>query len=307
MTILITGSEGLIGRYLAARLEAEGSHIRRFDIARSPVEDVRNRRAIRRALEGVSGVILLAAVSRVIWAEQDPLRCTGTNVNALEHVLQSCLEQKVPPWVLFASSREVYGDADTFPVGEDAPFKPVNIYARSKVRGEELVRASRKAGLRANICRLSSVYGCPLDHADRVAMAFAGAASAGGRIRLEGSGNIFDFTSVHDVARGLALLVKATAHGEDFPPLHFVSGKGTTLAELARVACSHALNAITVEEAPPRDFDVSRFIGDPARTLALLGWKAETDIHQGLPALIKDLRARRDGILVADARKSCVA
>lgn len=304
MTILVTGSEGLIGRYLTQALEETGHDVRRFDIARSPAEDVRNAPAVGKAIHGVSGVVILAAVSRVIWAERDPARCTAINVDALGSIIRLCLEAKNRPWILFASSREVYGNAKQFPVAEDAPLSPINLYARSKVKGEAMIGAAREAGLTANICRLSSVYGCPLDHRDRVAMAFAQAASFGGTIRLEGADNVLDFTSVLDVARGLALQISATARGEKLPPIHFVSGEGTTLADLAGIACRNARNIVSLEETAPRSFDVPRFIGDPSRARALLGWKAGTGIQEGLPALIDDICAMQSAQISAFAQRS---
>jgi nucleoside-diphosphate-sugar epimerase len=162
----------------------------------------------------------------------------------------------------------------------------VNTYARSKVRGEELAQEAADAGLLVNTCRLSSVYGCPLDHKDRVAMAFAGAAALGGTIVLEGVSNTFDFTDVRDVAKGVELLVQATMAGERMPPIHFVSGKGTTLIDLAEMAQAHALTTVTMREAPPRDFDVAHFVGDPARAKSLLGWSAEIEIEDGMRRLI---------------------
>jgi len=307
MTVLVTGSEGLIGRYLTQALVESGQEVRRFDIARSPAEDVRHAAALRKAIHGASGVVILAAVSRVIWAERDPARCTATNVEALGTIIRLCLAEKSRPWIVFASSREVYGNAEQFPVAEDAPYRPVNHYARSKVKGEAMIAGAREAGLTANICRLSSVYGCPLDHRDRVAMAFAQAASFGGTIRLEGTDNVLDFTSVRDVTRGLVSHVNATAQGERLPPIHFVSGEGTTLTELAGIACRNARNIVSLEEAAPRSFDVPRFVGNPSRAKALLGWQAETGIREGLPILINDICAMQSAQISAFAQRSRLA
>jgi len=307
MTILVTGSEGLIGRYLTQALVDSGHEIRRFDLVRSPAEDVRNPSALKKAIHGVSGVVILAAVSRVIWAQRDPARCTATNVDALGTIIRLCLEAKNRPWMLFASSREVYGNAEQFPVAEDAPLSPINLYAHSKVKGEAMIGEARAAGLTANICRLSSVYGCPLDHRDRVAMAFAQAASFGGTIRLEGADNMLDFTSVRDVTRGLALHISATAQGESLPPIHFVSGEGTTLADLAGIACRNARNIVSLEETAPRRFDVPRFVGDPSRAKALLGWSAGTGIREGLPVLIDDICAMQSAQISAFAQRSRLA
>lgn len=287
--ILVTGSEGLIGRQVCSILAAAGIDYRPFDIRRSPAEDVRTTRDIASALNGARGVIHLAAVSRVIWGERDPELCEAVNVRALQNLLHACVEGS-RPWFIFASSREVYGQASILPVNEDAPKQPMNHYARSKQLGELLVEAATAAGLRANVCRLSSVYGCPHDHVDRVAMAFA-RASAGqsDRISIEGAGNTFDFTSVRDVADGLWRLVQATDGGEQLPPIHFVSGRGTTLQELAQMAAQAAVRDFVIEEARPRSFDVSQFIGDPARARSLLGWTATADLRTEFERLVRNL------------------
>lgn len=286
--ILVTGAEGLIGRRLCARLRAEGLEVRAFDLKRSPDEDICNRASLAAALEDVEGVIHLAAVSRVAWGERDPARCQATNVEALNALVELSLGG-ARPWLIFASSREVYGHPGRLPVAEDHPLQPVNTYARSKRDGERIVEAASAAGLVANICRFSNVYGCPLDHADRVVMAFAAAAARGGVMSVEGSDNIFDFTAVNDAVDGLWRLVRATRQGERLPPVHFVSGQGTTLGELAQIAAARALGEVAIRESPARNYDVSKFVGDPARAQALLGWTAQADLGDEISNLIAAL------------------
>jgi nucleoside-diphosphate-sugar epimerase len=288
--ILVTGAEGLIGRHICAVMKAAGVDYRPFDIRRSSFEDVRNSEAVTAALKGVRGIIHLAAVSRVAWGERDPGLCEAVNVRALQGLLGACLEGH-RPWVVFASSREVYGQPHSMPVREDAPRQAMNHYARSKHRGELLVEAAAQAGLRANICRFSSVYGCPHDHVDRVAMAFAlAAAGRSDRIFIEGAGNTFDFTSVREVADGLWRLVQATDSGESLPPIHLVSGRGTTLGELAQMAADAAVRDFVMQDAAPRSYDVSRFIGDPSRAFSLIGWAARSDLKVEFARLVDDLR-----------------
>jgi UDP-glucose 4-epimerase len=291
--ILVTGASGLIGRYLCTRLEREGVPVRRFDLRNGPAQDVRDRDGLAAALQGVTGVVHLAAISRVLWAEQDPALCTATNVEALEALVGLCLECRPRPWLIFASSREVYGNPARLPVHEDDPLLPINVYGRSKRDGERLVQAGLHAGLVANICRFSNVYGCPHDHADRVVMAFAAAAAHGGVISLEGGDSTFDFTCVEDVVEGLWRLIQASAAGERLPPVHFVSGIGTTLRELASMAVARARGPIRIDETPTDDFRVSGFVGDPARARALLGWTAQGDLGQELSRLIGTLASAR--------------
>ena len=124
MNVLVTGSEGLIGREVCRSLAARGHNVRRFDISRSSLEDVRRSDQLSVAVNNVDGVVHLAAVSRVVWGERNPDLCVATNVVALKELLDACLNQRRRPWVVFASSREVYGSSDRLPVHEDARLQP---------------------------------------------------------------------------------------------------------------------------------------------------------------------------------------
>ena len=198
------------------------------------------------------------------------------------------------PWVIFVSSREVYGNADRLPVAEDAPLRPLNVYARSKEAGELLAAEARVAGLHVNICRLSNVYGSLLDHPDRVIPAFAATAARGGRMRVEGSDNLFDFTSIVDIGKAMTALIDATMQGEELPPIHFTTGVGTSLGQLAELARQHARAPVEIVEAPKRDYDAVRFVGSPDRAQQLLGWRAETALESGVVDLIDQFSGERN-------------
>lgn len=210
------------------------------------------------------------------------------NVGALESLIGLMRGSAAQPWLIFASSREVYGEQAELPVREDAPLAPLNTYARTKVAGENLVKKAAEAGMRTQTVRFSNVYGSTADHEDRVVPAFARTAANGGEIRVDGSANMFDFTHVDDAAEGLALAIAAMSAGENLPALHFLTGKGTTLGELAAMAQLDARNPVSLREAPPRQFDVARFVGDPGRTRNLLGWEAQIPIDCGITRLIDD-------------------
>lgn len=287
--LLITGSSGLVGRALTRALTARGHTPVGFDRVEGP--DVRDLAAVRAAVRPVDGVVHLAAVSRVLWGEQDPEACLATNVGGTRHVLQAAAEAPARPFVLLASSREVYGHPEALPVAEDAPLRPVNVYGRSKVEGERLVQAARDAGHPAAVVRLSNVYGDPVDHLDRVVPAFVRGALAGETLRVDGSGHTFDFTWLPDVVDGLCRLVERLLDRERPEPVHLVSGEATTLGALAALAIAAAGRG-AVREAPPRDFDVARFVGDPRRAARLLGWRATVGIGEGVSRLSAALRVR---------------
>jgi len=157
--ILVTGSSGLIGTAIRSLLASKGIETVCLDLKAQGAScgDICNKEDVRRLMAGVDGVIHLAAVSRVVWGQKNPELCWETNVTGVQNVLDAAREASSRPWVISASSREVYGEAEHLPVSEDMPLRPVNIYGRSKAEGERLVAEAAKAGMRASPLRLSNV------------------------------------------------------------------------------------------------------------------------------------------------------
>ncbi|MXY40221.1 MAG: NAD(P)-dependent oxidoreductase [Rhodospirillaceae bacterium] len=297
--ILVTGSEGLVGRALSATLEERGNKVVGLDLRGSGSEcgDVRDPGRMCEAVSGCGGIVHLAAVSRVVWAERAPDVCRDTNIGGLRCVLEAACEQPAQPWVLFASSREVYGQPQRLPATEAAPLSPVNTYGRSKAEGERLMEEARDGGLRTATVRLSNVYGSVLDHPDRVVPAFAQAAVEGSAIRMDGAECAFDFTHIDDTVRGMVAVMDLLDAGETLPPIHLLTGEPTALRELAAMATACAGKRLPIVEAPPRPFDVSRFHGDPSRARELLGWEPRVGLRDGFGRLVRDLRARSGAIM----------
>jgi nucleoside-diphosphate-sugar epimerase len=288
--VLVTGSEGLIGKPLCVALRAAGHRVAGFDLraAGAAHGDVRNPASLRRALASCDGVIHLAAVSRVLLAEERPEECAATNVGGVANLLAAAQAQPQPPWVIFASSREIYGNPDVLPADEDSPPRPINRYAESKLAGERLVSEAAAAGLRAMIARFSNVYGCATDYPDRVVPAFALAAARGGCLHVRGAEQCLDFTHIDDLVRGLVRLVEVFGvSGVDVPTLHFVTGRGTSLGELAALSASLSGATCEVVHEPPTGLHVGHFIGCGARALEHLGWTPRVRIEDGLRRLIE--------------------
>jgi len=293
--ILITGSSGLVVDVI------------RFDILASAegYGDITAAGHVRRAIKSCDGVIHLGAVSRVIAGERDPEKCWSVNVGGLQNLLDALVKRSgtasLRPWLIFASSREVYGRPDHLPADEDTPLCPVNIYGRSKVAGEQMVEAAARTGLRAAIVRLSNVYGSAGDHVDRVIPAFVRAAIAGAPLQVEGADQTFDFTHIDDVSRGIVKLAAMLADGASPPaPIHFVTGTPVTLGQLAAITVSLAQSSSPIRHAPPRDFDVAQFYGSPGRALSVLDWVPEIALEQGLARLIHDIRGMQNTIIGGD-------
>jgi nucleoside-diphosphate-sugar epimerase len=290
--ILMTGHRGLVGRHLTPLLESKGYSVQGYDLADGS-GDIRNTEQLERAIKNAVGIIHLAAVSRVIWGEQDPELCWSTNALASERMLMVAANTTRKPWVLVASSREVYGDKNIFPVRDTAVVKPMNVYGHAKAYMEEKALQVRIAGVNTAIIRLANVYGCTQDHADRVLPAFCFNAANLQDLRVDGSDHLFDFTHISDTALGLTLVVEQLEHNErNLPPTHLLPGIGTTLGDAAAIAIKAAGSHSKIIEAPPRHYDVSSFIGDPTQAKELFGWQATISPKQGIEQLVEAFKQK---------------
>src|SRR4029077_13273970 len=114
----------------------------------------------------------------------------NTNVAGTFNLLQAAKSNGVRR-VVFASSREVYGDPRQLPVPETAPIKPKNSYGASKAAGEAYCGAFGREDLEIAVLRLANVYG-PGD-AGRVLPLFMGSALQDLPLVLYGGQQILDF------------------------------------------------------------------------------------------------------------------
>ncbi len=287
--ILITGSAGLIGKSITCLLSKHGYQCIGFDLESSDPCDIRDYPKLNAMAQTCDGIIHLAAVSRVVWGYKNPELCRDVNIRGTQNVLEAAIHSPRKPWVLFTSSREVYGQQTHFPVKESAPLLPMNSYANSKVQGEKLVDQYREGGLRAAIVRLSNVYGRTDDHKDRVIPAFCQGSLANEALRVEGVNHVFDFTYIDDVIVGLfEVIKKLEKNSVDFSPLQLTSGVGTTLLEAAKICIEYAGNKNSYIEAPSRSYDVNKFYGDPTKAKNILNWEARISLRDGVKKLMED-------------------
>lgn len=297
MKILITGSEGLIGTAICERLKNLNINIVRFD-KKFPLKhpyygNLLDRDKLEATITDCEGIIHLAAVSRVIWAEQDPELCWKTNYEGTLSIIESALVSPKKPWILYASSREVYGNPPVLPATEESPYNPINIYGKSKIEAEKAILEAREKGLNTAIVRFSNVYGSLHDHHDRVIPAFCKAAALGYPIRVDGYSHTFDFTYIDDVAEGtLKIVLLLCENRENLPPFHLTTGRETSLREAAELANKVGKKQSKIIEAPPRDYDVPNFYGDSTRTRAILGWVPKIAIEEGIERLTKLFQAK---------------
>jgi len=285
--ILVTGSEGLIGKHIKPELLRLGYELISYDLKSG--NDICDTKKLEPYISQCHGIIHLAAVSRVVWGENDPDLCWKTNAVASKNLIDMALLQEHKPWVLVTSSREVYGEPQHLPVSDTDPVDPINIYGRSKVAMEEAAFNARELGLTIAIARLANVYGSTDDHHDRVLPAFCKAAVLGKPLRIDGFKNTFDFTHISDTISGLIKMVKKLDAGiSSLPPIHLLPGVPTTLEEAALMAIKSANSNSIILEAPSRSYDVSRFYGEAKNALMYLNWQAKILPEQGIEMLVNE-------------------
>ena len=164
MNVLVTGSEGRIGRQATDRLLNGGHAVRGFDMheptgRRDDHEvvtgDLRDPDTVDRALRGMDAVIHLAAM--MSWQPQDAGKLFAANVDGTFNLLQAAGRNPVAHFV-FASSGEVYPElAPAYqPIDEDHPTRPTSTYGLTKLIGEEMVKHyGRSTGRSFTITRFS--------------------------------------------------------------------------------------------------------------------------------------------------------
>ncbi|MBP6951210.1 MAG: NAD(P)-dependent oxidoreductase [Alphaproteobacteria bacterium] len=292
MKILITGSEGLIGTAIFERLKKlniDTIHFdKKFPLKHPYYGDILNKDKLEAAVADCDGIVHLAAVSRVIWGEKNPELCWKTNYEGTCSVVESALLSPKKPWILYASSREVYGKPPVLPAIEETPYNAINIYGESKIEAEKAILGAREKGLQTAIVRYSNVYGSLNDHHDRVIPAFCKAAATGSPIRVDGFSNTFDFTYIDDVVEGTLKIVSLLCEGKNpLPPFHLTTGQETSLREAAELANQIGKKQSEIIEAPSRQYDVPNFCGDSTKTRNILGWNPKVGIEEGIERLTK--------------------
>jgi len=303
MKVLITGGNGFIGSHLAEKLIDQGDEVVLFDNVfngnskgikcRKITADIRDYAAVRGAVNGIDAVIHFAAVSRVAWGQERPRECIETNSVGTANVLEAVREAGNSAYVFLGSSREVYGEPESLPVNETHTKNPISIYGISKLSGEKLAVSYRKYfKTKIVIFRFSNVYGSQRDLPERVVPNFVISAIRNNPLKINGGTQVLDFTFLGDTIDGIirALKDREKIEGGDF---HFVTGRGTSVKELADMVLKASGSSSVVEVKGDKSFDVRKFVGDYSKAKAVLGWIPKTSLEEGLKKTIAAYRKAR--------------
>ena len=153
MKVLITGAAGQLGTDVVAELRRRVAECLAADIADFDITD-KNAVSEFFDLHKPSCVIHCAAYTAVDKAEDEPELCMLVNASGTENIAIACRE--IGSEMIYISTDYVFGGDGEMPYEIDAPKKPLSVYGKSKLAGED---ALLKHLDRYYIVRISWVFG----------------------------------------------------------------------------------------------------------------------------------------------------
>lgn len=295
MRILLTGSGGFIGQSLGKFLEEIGAEVIPYDTRDDVQNSVLDFSRLSSSMRGLDGVVHLAAMSQPKATYENPRDCVNINIGGTANVLAAVRENKKEnyPWVVFLSSREVFGEPAALPITEKTPLNPKTLYGLTKVAGESLCRIfSENYGLKTRIIRLTSVYSGKNDRLDRVIPKFIIQAAKNKPLLLHGTGEeTFDFTYIQDVVRGIGAVVKEVAQSQKLHDDFILScGQPVFLKDLAKIIIEETGSQSEIKyEIVPR-FSTTKCYADCRKAKEILGFNPKIAIREGIKLVIQEFR-----------------
>lgn len=316
MQTMVTGAAGFIGSTLVDRLLVEGHRVRGIDSFVPFYAEATKRQNLTSAsvhrnfelveadlrtadpaplLEGVDTVFHLAAQGgvRSSWGDgfADYL---SLNALATQRLLEAARAEGVARLV-YASSSSVYGEAEQYPMHEDALPAPRSPYGVTKLAGEHLCRLyAAEHGVPTVSLRYFTVYG-PRQRPDMAIHRLIEHGLAGTPFPLFGDGHQRrEFTAVDDVVA--ATMAAATADLVPGEVVNVAGGAETSLADLIDLVGDVIGRPVVVDRQPAATGDVARTGGSTERARALLGWSPLVGLREGIEAQVAWHRARRNSV-----------
>jgi GDP-L-fucose synthase len=300
MSVLITGSNGLVGSAIVRAFEAQGREV--IQVRRSEV-DLINLDATREFLNTVKPHLVINAAAKVggIGANSsNPVEFLVDNIRIQSNLMQAAHEVGVAKFVYLGSSC-IYPRDCLQPIKEEylmtGPLESTNsAYAIAKISGIELVNSYRQEyGVKWISLMPTNLYG-PNDNFDlqnshvlpAFIRRFVEAVELGSTsVTLWGSGApLREFLHVDDLAQ--AVLLTADSYDSSMH-LNIGSGQEITIRELANLTA--AISGFSGEII----WDASKPDGTPRKVLEIsritsMGWKPKISLEQGIASTVNWFR-----------------
>ncbi|MCE5217423.1 GDP-mannose 4,6-dehydratase [bacterium] len=307
-TVLVTGAAGYLGSHVADALIARGDRVIGLDNF-DPVYPRSVKEAnLAQAKAGPGfclveadilcadrlgevftryrpdSVMHLAARGGVRESIRQPAEYLSVNVQGTLNVLQAAAEAEVLRFV-FASSSSVYGIGTPTPFSEDALLNhPASPYAASKIAAEAYCHVYHHLrGLPVVVARIFNPVG-PRQRPGMAIRKFARRMMEGLPIPVYGDGSTSrDYTSVHDMVRGLLMCLEVDRDDETINLGHC---EPVALRDL--IACLEECLGVKarLERMPEQPGDVPVTCADLRKAERLLGWVPEIPYQQAVAEFV---------------------
>jgi UDP-glucose 4-epimerase len=310
LRVLVTGGAGFIGSHLVEALVRQGARVRVLDnfssghldnlsAVRDDVEvvvgDVRDADVVHAAVRGCEVVSHQAAQLEITRCLEDPIDDLRANTIATLNVLEAAVRAGAQR-VVYASSACVYGQPLYVPSDEAHPTNPNWAYGVSKLACEKYAAIyHEQSAVPMTGLRYAIVYG-PREWYGRVLTIFLKRLAAGAAPVIFGDGRqVRDFTYVGDLVELHQRILTQDLPGHEV--LNVSTGVATSVADLARLAIRAAglrLQPVHEEVRPGErsqlvengrmrlPSELSALVLGPRKAEALLGWKAEVPLEEGI-------------------------
>jgi GDP-4-dehydro-6-deoxy-D-mannose reductase len=289
-TVLVTGSNGFVGKYLVDELTSHGIKVvgvggPQHTTNATPATDNYIELDLTKLYEaqkidftGVDGVIHLAGMAAIGASFDQPMEYITTNVGIETNLFEAALKQHAFPRFLIISTGALYDPAASLPLTETSSVLPSSPYAVSKIGQEAMAQYYHSRGFESIIARPFNHIGpgqgpgfIVPDLAQQVVAVAQGKASEVSVGNLDAKR---DYTDVRDTVRAYRLLLEKGKPGEVYNVCSGTPRSGhEILSGLTKAAGVDP--KITQDPAKLRPSDTPLLYGDHQKLTADTEWQPE--------------------------------
>lgn len=273
--ILITGSNGFIGKELVKRFKKD-EYI--TDIINSERIDFKNLDQVLK-LESVEIVIHLGSKTKknLEWQEYYENNVLGTL-----NILKYCVKKKIKK-IIFLSSY-VYGNPKYLPIDEKHPINPHNKYTKSKYLAEELCRTyAKKFNINTIILRPFNIYGEKLPEGFLISNLLKSIKNDE-KITITNKLSKRDFLHVNDF---IDLILKLMNYNCELEIFNVGSGKSYSFTEIIENIENKITKKIDIKYIENQENFIEDIKADITKICKIVDWKPKRKFYEELEQIIK--------------------